>query len=387
MSVQKYYGRFGGQFVPETLVPALQELERGFEKAIKNKEFQHRLRELLHDYSGRPTPLFHAERFSQQFDNLHIFLKREDLNHTGSHKIDNTLGQALLAQQLGKKRVIAETGAGQHGVATATACALIGMPCEIYMGSKDMQRQAYNVERMEALGATVHPVAYGSKTLKEAVNEALKEYEARFQDTHYLLGSVVGPHPFPSIVAHFQSVIGKEAQEQFFEKRGNNPDYAIACVGGGSNAMGLFSGFVETQTQLIGVEAGGKGNTLGKNAASISHGKQGVLHGMKSYFVQDRNGQMVETHSIAAGLDYPGIGPAHALLYENKRARYDTVTDQEAVAAFFSLSKTEGIIPALESSHALAYCTHLDRKVAGEKNVLICLSGRGDKDVDQIKQI
>jgi tryptophan synthase beta chain len=387
MKIQRNYGTFGGQFVPETLVPALEELEQGFKKAIKDTFFQRRLEELLQNYSGRPTPLFHAKRFSEQFNHLHVFLKREDLNHTGSHKINNTLGQALLAQQLGKTRVIAETGAGQHGVATATACALIGIPCEIYMGTKDMQRQAYNVERMEALGATVQPVRYGSATLKEAVNEALKEYEARFQDTHYLLGSVVGPHPFPSIVAHFQSVIGREAQGQFFNKTGKNPDYAIACVGGGSNASGLFSGFVETNTQLIGVEAGGKGKEVGKNAASISHGNEGVLHGMKSYFVQDHIGQMVETHSIAAGLDYPGIGPVHAFLHETKRARYDTVTDKEAVNAFFSLSTREGIIPALESSHALAYCSKLDRQVSGKKNVLICLSGRGDKDVDHIKQV
>ena len=381
-----YFGDFGGRFVPQTLIPALQNLEKGFFGYCKTEQFKKDLNSLLKNYCGRPSPLFEAKNFSKNFKNLRVFLKREDLNHTGSHKINNTLGQALLAKKMRKKRVIAETGAGQHGVATATACALLGIPCEIYMGAKDVKRQNFNVKKMKALGAQVHSVKLGDQTLKEAINAALKDYAENFHDTHYLIGSVVGPHPYPKIVRSFQEIIGKETKKQFLELCGENLDYIVACVGGGSNAIGIFSSFIKTETKLIGVEAGGKGKALGDNSAAIGHGRIGVLHGMKSFFLQDNIGQISNVHSIAAGLDYAGVGPEHSLLHEIKRAKYESITDDEAIFGFFKLSETEGIIPALESAHALAYCFKLDKEIKEKATVVVCLSGRGDKDVDEVKK-
>jgi len=364
----------------------LEELEKVFFRYCKTGQFKKDLDLLLKEYCGRPSPLFEARNFSKSFKNLRVFLKREDLNHTGSHKINNTIGQVLLAKKMKKKRVIAETGAGQHGVATATACALLGIPCEIYMGAKDVKRQNFNVKRMKALGAQVHSVKSGNQTLKEAINEALKDYEKNFNSTHYLIGSAVGPHPYPTMVKCFQKVIGKETKKQFLELCGKNPDYVIACVGGGSNAIGIFSSFIETETKLIGVEAGGRGKDLGDNSATIGLGRIGVLHGMKSFFLQDDIGQISSAYSVAAGLDYAGVGPEHSLLHEIKRVKYESITDEEAIFAFFRLSETEGIIPALESAHALAYCFKLDKELKENAKVVVCLSGRGDKDVDEVKK-
>lgn len=379
------FGAHGGQFIPETLMHAVNELEEAYEKYSKDPEFQRELNELLKEYAGRPSRLYYAEKMTKDLGGAKIYLKREDLNHTGSHKINNVLGQVLLAKKMGKTRVIAETGAGQHGVATATAAALMGMECEVYMGKLDTERQALNVYRMKLLGARVHPVETGTMTLKDAVNEAMREWTARVCDTHYVLGSVMGPHPFPTIVRDFQSIIGKEVRRQLLEKEGKLPDALLACVGGGSNAMGLFYDFIEDkQVRLIGCEAAGLGVDNPKNAATIANGTAGIFHGMKSYFCQDACGQIAPVYSISAGLDYPGIGPEHANLHDTKRAEYVPVTDEEAVRAFEYLSKTEGIIPAIESAHAVAYAMKLAPAMGKEQIMVVNLSGRGDKDVAAI---
>ena len=382
------YGSFGGKYVPETLMAALSELEESYEKFKKDKSFQDEFNNLLKEYVGRPTPLQFAKRFSEFLGNgIKVYLKREDLNHTGAHKINNALGQALLAKRMGKKRIIAETGAGQHGVATATACAFLGLECVVYMGEEDVRRQALNVFRMELLGAKVEVVKSGSRTLKDAVNEAIRDWVTNVRTTHYIIGSVVGPHPYPMIVRDFQSVIGKETKEQVLEAEGRLPDLIVACVGGGSNAMGIFYPFVEDEkVELVGVEAGGYGLDTNKHAATICKGKVGVFHGAKSYLLQTEDGQVTPTHSVSAGLDYPGVGPEHSFLYEIKRARYDAVTDEEALKAFQILSKLEGIVPALESSHAVAWLIKNRENLKG-KIIVLNLSGRGDKDVSQVKEI
>jgi tryptophan synthase beta chain len=382
--MKKYYGQYGGQFVPETLIPALDELENAYGRFRKDREYQEQLDALLEDFAGRPTPLFFAKRLSEELG-FEVWLKREDLLHTGAHKINNTLGQIMLARFMGKKRIIAETGAGQHGVATATVCALFGLECVVYMGETDVERQSMNVERMRLLGTTVVPVTKGSATLKSAINEALRDWVKNVQTTHYLIGSVVGPHPFPSIVARFQSVIGKEARRQILKKTGKLPDYVIACVGGGSNAIGIFKGFVSDKSvDLIGIEAGGISLDLGRHAATLTKGKPGILHGTISYLLQDQFGQVADVHSVSAGLDYPGVGPEHSYLKDRGRVSYDVCYDKEALEAFALLSRLEGILPALESSHALGYLvTHKDQ-FAGKK-VVLCLSGRGDKDMDIVK--
>ncbi|MCL2351194.1 MAG: tryptophan synthase subunit beta [Firmicutes bacterium] len=378
------FGEFGGQYVPETLMQALSDLEAAYEEAKRDAGFTGELEFLLREYAGRPSRLYFAENMTKDLGGAKIYLKREDLNHTGSHKINNALGQALLAKRMGKTRVIAETGAGQHGVATATAAALLGMECEIFMGKEDTERQALNVYRMRLLGAEVHTVTSGTQTLKDAVNETMREWTRRVADTHYILGSCMGPHPFPTIVRDFQSVIGREAKAQILEKEGRLPAAVIACVGGGSNAIGSFYEFIgDKNVRLIGCEAAGEG--LGKrNAATIASGRVGIFHGMKSYFCQDDAGQIAPVYSISAGLDYPGIGPEHALLHASGRAEYVAVTDDEAVEAFYYLSRLEGVIPAVESAHAVAHA----RKIAGampkDESVIICLSGRGDKDVAAI---
>lgn len=377
-----HFGLFGGRYVPETLIPALDELEKAYNEAIKSPDFNITLSYYLKNYSGRPTPLYYAENLTRTLGGAKIFLKREDLNHTGAHKINNTLGQALLAKRMGKKRVIAETGAGQHGVATATVAAMFGLECEIYMGEKDMERQELNVFRMRMLGAKVTPVKTGSRTLKDATNEAIRDWVTNVKDTHYIIGSVVGPHPYPTIVRDFQAVIGREAKRQILDIEGRLPDYVVACVGGGSNAMGLFYEFIpDKKVRLIGVEAAGKGIETGEHAASINAGSIGVLHGSKSYILQDEDGQIIPAHSISAGLDYPGVGPEHAYLKETGRATYVAVTDKEAVEGFKLLTKTEGIIPALESAHAVAFLERLSKVTTKEQTVILCLSGRGDKDV------
>jgi len=375
------FGEFGGRFVPEILIPPLEELEKAYEKIKRDEEFQKKLEYYLRNYVGRPTPLYFAENLTKKIGGAKIYLKREDLLHGGAHKINNTIGQALLAKHMGKTRLIAETGAGQHGVATAIAGALFGMKTEVYMGSEDVERQKMNVFRMKLLGAEVHPVESGSRTLKDAINEALRDWVASFENTHYLIGSVVGPHPYPTIVRDFQSVIGKETKRQLIEIEGNLPDCIIACVGGGSNAIGIFHPFVNDKVRLIGVEAGGKGIDTKKHSASIVAGEKGVLHGMLSYFLQDNDGQMLTTHSIAAGLDYPGVGPEHAYLREIKRAEYVAVNDEQALRAFFELSRTEGILPALESAHALAYAMEIAKDMSKDEIVVVNLSGRGDKDL------
>ncbi|WP_022847368.1 MULTISPECIES: tryptophan synthase subunit beta [unclassified Desulfurobacterium] len=382
------FGIFGGKFVPETLMAALSELEESYYYYKNDKAFQEEFNALLKDYVGRPTPLQFARGLSEYIGGgVRIYLKREDLNHTGAHKINNALGQALLAKKMGKKRIIAETGAGQHGVATATACAFLGLECVVYMGEEDVHRQALNVFRMELLGAKVEVVKSGSRTLKDAVNEAIRDWVTNVRTTHYIIGSVVGPHPYPEMVRDFQAVIGREAKEQILEKEGRLPDMIVACVGGGSNAMGIFYPFVEDEeVELIGVEAGGYGLDTGKHAASICRGSLGVLHGAKSYLLQTEDGQVLPTHSVSAGLDYPGVGPEHALLHHIGRAKYDAVTDEEAIRAFQILSKTEGIIPALESSHAVAWLIK-NRSKLKNKVVIMNLSGRGDKDVNQIGEI
>lgn len=379
------FGIHGGQYVPETLMNEIIRLEEQYEYYKKDPEFQAELEDLLKNYAGRPSLLYYAEKMTKDLGGAKIYLKREDLNHTGSHKINNVLGQCLLAKKMGKTRVIAETGAGQHGVAAATAAALMGMECEIFMGKEDTERQALNVYRMELLGAKVHAVTTGTMTLKDAVNEAMREWASRVEDTHYVLGSVMGPHPFPTIVRDFQSVIGREAKEQILEREGKLPAAVLACVGGGSNAMGMFYEFIpEESVQLIGCEAAGRGVDTPENAATIANGSLGVFHGMKSYFCQDEYGQIAPVYSISAGLDYPGIGPEHAYLNDIGRARYVPVTDEEAVEAFEYLARTEGIICAIESAHAVAYARKLAPTLRPDESMIICLSGRGDKDVAAI---
>ncbi len=379
------FGIHGGQYIPETLMNAVIELEEAYERFSRDPEFIAELDSLLRNYAGRPSLLYYAEKMTKDLGGAKIYLKREDLNHTGSHKINNVLGQVLLAQKMGKTRVIAETGAGQHGVATATAAALMGMECEIFMGREDTERQALNVYRMELLGARVHAVTSGTQTLKDAVNETMREWTNRVDDTHYVLGSVMGPHPFPTIVRDFQSVIGRETKQQMLDMEGKLPDAVLACVGGGSNAMGLFHDFIEDKdVRLIGCEAAGRGIDTDKNAATMATGTIGIFHGMKSYFCQDKYGQIAPVYSISAGLDYPGVGPEHANLRDTGRAEYVPVTDDEAVDAFEYLSRTEGIIPAIESAHAVAYARKLAPVMDSDKVIVICLSGRGDKDVAAI---
>ena len=379
------YGRFGGQYIPETLMNEIHKLEEAYEFYKNDKDFNDELNTLLKEYAGRPSLLYYAKKMTEDLGGAKVYLKREDLNHTGSHKINNVLGQCLMAKKMGKTRVIAETGAGQHGVATATAAALLGLECEIYMGKEDTDRQALNVYRMELLGAKVHPVTTGTMTLKDAVNEAMRQWTKRVDDTLYVLGSVMGPHPFPMMVGDFQSVISKEAKEQILEKEGRLPTAVMACVGGGSNAMGMFRNFInEPSVQLIGCEAAGKGVDTALHAATIAKGEVGIFHGMKSLFCQDEDGQIAPVYSISAGLDYPGIGPEHANLYETGRASYVPVTDDEAVHAFEYLAKTEGIICAIESAHAVAYALKIVPQMNKDDIVIICLSGRGDKDVAAI---
>lgn len=378
-----YFGAYGGRFVPETLVPALDELAAAYEKAKTDASFWAEFDSLSGDYSGRPTPLYLAERLSKRCGGAQILLKREDLAHTGAHKINNALGQGLLALRMGKQRIIAETGAGQHGVATAAICALLGLECIVYMGEEDVRRQSLNVFRMKLMGAKVRPVSEGSRTLKDAINEAMRDWVTNVSSSYYLLGSVVGPHPYPSMVRDFQSVIGKEAREQLLAKYSRLPDYIVACVGGGSNAIGIFYPFLDNQdVRLIGVEAAGEGLTSGKHAASLAMGRVGVLHGAKSYLLQDDSGQVRETHSISAGLDYPGVGPEHSYLRDSGRVTYAAVKDEDALDAFRLLCSTEGIIPALEPAHALFYATRLASSLKKEQIVVVNLSGRGDKDMD-----
>ncbi|WP_343250519.1 tryptophan synthase subunit beta [Diplocloster hominis] len=379
------YGDYGGQYIPETLMNAVIELEEAYEHYKNDPEFNQELNDLLKNYAGRPSLLYYAEKMTKDLGGAKIYLKREDLNHTGSHKINNVLGQVLLAKKMGKTRVIAETGAGQHGVATATAAALMGMDCEIFMGKEDTDRQVLNVYRMELLGAKVHAVTSGTQTLKDAVNETMREWTRRVDDTLYVLGSVMGPHPFPMIVRDFQSVIGREIRQQLLKREGRLPDAVLACVGGGSNAMGAFYEFIpETSVRLIGCEAAGLGVDTDQHAATIAKGTKGIFHGMKSIFCQDEYGQIAPVYSISAGLDYPGIGPEHAMLHETGRAEYVPVTDEEAVQAFEYLSRTEGIIPAVESAHAVAYARKLAPAMKPEQIIVVNLSGRGDKDVAAI---
>lgn len=385
MMTKGRYGIHGGQYIPETLMHAVIELEKAYEYYKNDPQFNKELQELFHEYANRPSLLYYAEKMTKDLGGAKIYLKREDLNHTGSHKINNVLGQVLLAKKMGKKRVLAETGAGQHGVATATAAALMDMECTVYMGREDTERQALNVFRMELLGAKVVAVESGTKTLKDAVNEALRQWTANVNDTYYVLGSVMGPHPYPEMVRDFQSVIGKEVKAQMLEKEGRLPDIVIACVGGGSNAMGLFYDFIpDKEVQLIGVEAAGRGVNTAQTAATIARGSLGIFHGMKSYFLQDEYGQIAPVYSISAGLDYPGIGPEHAALYDSGRAQYVSATDDEAVAAFSYLSRTEGIIPAIESAHAIAYAQKLAPALPKDKIIVVNVSGRGDKDVAAI---
>lgn len=379
------YGIHGGQYIPETLMNELIRLEECYEHYKQDEEFNEELSFLLREYAGRPSLLYYAEKMTKDLGGAKIYLKREDLNHTGSHKINNVLGQVLLAKKMGKTRVIAETGAGQHGVAAATAAALLGMECEIYMGKEDTDRQALNVYRMELLGAKVHPVTSGTQTLKDAVNETMREWTRRVSDTHYVLGSVMGPHPFPMIVRDFQSVISREARKQILEKEGKLPAAVVACVGGGSNAMGAFYHFIEDkEVELIGCEAAGKGIDTDFHAASIAKGSLGVFHGMKSYFCQDEQGQIAPVYSISAGLDYPGIGPEHAFLHDTGRASYVPVTDEEAVDAFEYIARTEGIICAVESAHAVAQVRKIAKNYGPDESIIVCVSGRGDKDVAAI---
>ena len=375
------FGVHGGQYIPETLMNAIIELEKAYNHYKDDPEFNRELTDLLNNYAGRPSRLYYASHMTEKLGGAKIYLKREDLNHTGAHKINNVIGQILLAQKMGKTRVIAETGAGQHGVATATVAALMGMECEIYMGEEDMKRQALNVYRMRLLGAKVHAVPSGTATLKDAVSEAMREWTNRIDDTHYVLGSVMGPHPFPTIVRDFQAVISKEIKEQILEAEGRLPDAVIACVGGGSNAIGAFYNFIEDKdVRLIGCEAAGRGIDTADTAATISTGKLGIFHGMKSYFCQDEYGQIAPVYSISAGLDYPGVGPEHAYLYDTGRAEYVAITDDEAVDAFEFLSRTEGIIPAIESAHAIAYAMKLAPAMDKDKIIVVNVSGRGDKD-------
>ncbi len=382
------FGPYGGRYVPETLIPALDELEEAYREATTDPAFWNELEYLLKDFVGRPTPLYRARRLESTLGLGPIYLKREDLNHTGAHKINNTLGQLLLARRMGKARIIAETGAGQHGVATATACALFGLDCVVYMGAEDVERQALNVYRMELMGAEVRSVESGTCTLKDATNEAIRDWVTTVQDTHYIIGSVVGPDPFPRIVRDFQAVIGKEAREQFLHQEGSLPGSVVACVGGGSNAMGIFHAFVDDlDVALIGVEAAGEGIETNRHSASLSAGKPGVLHGSLSYLLQDGDGQVAPAHSVSAGLDYPGVGPEHSHLRDLGRARYVSIRDDEALEAFHLLSRTEGIIPALETAHALAFLPQLKGGGAVACPILVCLSGRGDKDVAHVARM
>lgn len=388
MSRLGYFGSFGGFFVPEVLVHALKELESAYARLKDDPVFKAELERLLSTYAGRPTPLYECRRLTERVGGARIFLKREDLAHTGSHKINNALGQALLAKHMGKRRVIAETGAGQHGVATATACALLGLECEVYMGEVDVERQRLNCFRMRLLGAKVNTVTSGSRTLKDAINEAMRDYASSSEYTHYLIGSVVGPHPYPTIVRDFQCVIGREARAQMLAATGKLPDALVACVGGGSNSIGLFHPFLDCpMVAMYGVEAAGEGLETGRHSASIAAGAEGVLHGSRTLVLQDQDGQIAETHSIAAGLDYPAVGPEHVHLERSGRARYVAVTDAEALSAFRLLSESEGIIPALESAHAVYYGVQLARRMSPSEIVLINLSGRGDKDVAQVAQL
>jgi len=377
-----YFGDYGGRFVPETLIPALDELARVYQEAKADVSFWAEFDSLSRDYSGRPTPLYLAERLGRYCDGAQVFLKREDLAHTGAHKINNALGQGLLARRMRKQRIIAETGAGQHGVATAAVCAMLGLDCIVYMGEEDMRRQSLNVFRMKLMGAEVRPVSTGSRTLKDAINEAMRDWVANVRDSYYLLGSVVGPHPYPTMVRDFQSVIGKEVREQILAKCNRLPDYVVACVGGGSNAIGIFYPFLKDEdVKLIGVEAAGKGLSTGEHAASLVAGRIGVLHGAKSYVLQDSDGQIEETHSISAGLDYPGVGPEHSYLKDTGRAKYVAVSDKEALEGFQLLCKTEGIAPALEPAHAIFYAAKLASSLDKEQIIVVNLSGRGDKDM------
>jgi tryptophan synthase beta chain len=381
-----YFGIYGGRYAPETLMSPLEELEKAYLASKSDPAFQEEFSGLLRHYVGRPTPLYFARRLSERL-NARLYLKREDLCHTGAHKINNALGQALLARRMGKTRIVAETGAGQHGVATATVCALLGLECLVYMGTEDMKRQAPNVLRMELLGSSVAPVDSGSKTLKDAINEGMRDWVTNVANTHYLMGSVLGPHPYPAMVRDFQSIIGREARKQILEAEGRQPDLLVACVGGGSNAMGLYHSFLnEGSVKIVGVEAGGIGAALGEHAARFQGGSHGVLHGTFTYVLQDELGQIAGTHSVSAGLDYPSVGPEHADLHDRKRVEYSSVTDEEALAAFHLLAEIEGIIPALESSHALAWCLRQAGELAG-KVIIVNLSGRGDKDVEIIRNI
>jgi tryptophan synthase beta chain len=382
-----YFGDFGGRFVPETLMPVLNELEIAYKEARADSAFWAEFERLSRDYSGRPTPLYLAEKLTQHCGGARIFLKREDLAHTGAHKINNALGQGLLARRMGKQRIIAETGAGQHGVATAAVCAMLDLDCIVYMGEQDIRRQSLNVFRMKLMGAEVRPVSSGSQTLKDAINEAIRDWVTNARDTYYLLGSVVGPHPYPVMVRDFQSIIGQETRQQIVEKAGRLPDYIIACVGGGSNAMGIFYSFLDDrEVKLIGVEAAGKGLDSGKHAASLLVGRVGVLHGAKSYVLQDSQGQISETHSISAGLDYPGVGPEHGYLKDTGRAAYVGVSDQEALEGFQLLCRTEGIVPALEPAHAIFYAAKMASSLDREQIIVVNLSGRGDKDMDIVAE-
>ncbi|PLR78482.1 tryptophan synthase subunit beta [Bacillus sp. V3-13] len=383
-----HFGKYGGRFVPETLMQAVLELEQEYYKAIADASFQKELRDLLTDYVGRETPLYLANNLTKHAKGAKIYLKREDLNHTGAHKINNTIGQALLAVRMGKKKIVAETGAGQHGVATATVCALLNLECVIFMGEEDIRRQELNVFRMELLGAKVVSVKSGSGTLKDAVNEALRYWVANVNDTHYILGSVMGPHPFPMIVRDFQSVIGNETKAQYVDKEGKLPEAVVACIGGGSNSMGMFYPFIKDESvSLYGIEAAGAGLESGRHAASLTKGKPGVLHGAMMYLLQDDAGQIQEAHSISAGLDYPGVGPEHSFLRDSGRVIYESITDNEALDALQLLSQLEGIIPALESAHAVAYALKLAPKMGNDEGIVICLSGRGDKDVQTVRAV
>ena len=386
MKHETHYGIYGGQYVAETLLPTLHEVEAAYDEAMSDPEFHRELNDLLKDYVGRQSPLYHAKRLSAYLGGAQIYLKREDLNHTGAHKINSALAQALLARRMGKTRLIAETGAGMHGVATATVAALFGMQCDVFMGAVDIARQAPNVERMKVLGANVISVSSGSATLKDAMNEAIRDWVTTSEYTFYIIGTVAGPHPYPMMVKEFQSVIGRETREQILAKTGRLPDEVIACVGGGSNAMGMFAGFLQDESvKLTGVEAGGDGVETGRHAASINGGEVGVLHGSKSYLLQTGDGQIVEAYSVSAGLDYPGVGPEHCYLADTGRAKYEVINDSEAVAAFDLLSRMEGIIPALESSHAIAQAVKSAPGYSPDGIIVVCLSGRGDKDMDNVK--
>ena len=382
------FGEFGGKFVPETLMAALTELEIAYKEAKGSQEFQEQLHDVLTHYAGRPTPIYFAENLTKHCGGARIYLKREDLAHTGAHKINNALGQGLLARRMGKERIIAETGAGQHGVATATVCAMLGLQCVVYMGAEDIQRQSLNVYRMRLLEAEVVSVPSGTQTLKDAINEAIRDWVTNVGSTHYLIGSVVGPHPYPMMVRDFQSVIGEESRAQILEMDNKLPDYVVACVGGGSNAIGIFHRFISDETvSLVGVEAAGEGLDSDRHSATLSVGQPGVLHGSMSYLLQDQDGQVIGTHSISAGLDYPGVGPEHSFLKDAGRATYVGATDDQALEGFHLLCRTEGIIPALESSHAVFYASELARKLPSDQSILVCLSGRGDKDVPTVAAV